>query len=76
MFERSDFGHLTSIDRFIYIKIIFMTPLYIKRPSLACPKSEHEHYVPNVRNPNKVIPNNNTFGFQHCPITERSDFGR
>ena len=52
MFERSDFRHLTSIDCFIYIKIIFMTPFIYKTTQLSvseirirtlcpeCPKSE------------------------------------
>lgn len=50
--------------------------IYIKRSSLACPKSEHQHYVPNDRNPNKVLPNPILFGFRRRLKSERSDFGR
>ena len=59
-----------------------MTPFIVKRPSLAvCPKSERTERTerlnePNVRNPNDIEPNKSLFGFQRCPNTERSDFGR
>ena len=50
-----------------------MTPLYIKRPSLAF---ERHVLEPNVRNPNKTIPNDRSFGFQRRSKSEHSDLGR
>ena len=61
---------LASLDCFISIKNLW-PPLFIKRPSLACPKSEHKKKNRTTEIQTMSCSNSWSFGFQHY-----SGFGR